>query len=76
MLCFDRCFMRQILTAINNALVTDKKKSKIKKSVKVHFVETVFVGIVFVEVLLVVSIISLYIITESPIILPAYLPFS
>ena len=46
------------------------------KFVREHFVGTVFVGTVLVEAPLIMSLISLHITTESPIILSAYLPFS
>ena len=51
-------------------MVINKKASKMLKFVEVHFVRTVFLGTVFV-----VSIILSHITTESPIILPRYLPF-
>ena len=61
---------KKILTAINNAMIINKKTSKIYK-----FFEILFVGTVFVKTLFVVSIILSQVITELSIILSKYLPF-
>ena len=56
---------KQTLTAINNAVIINKKESKIYKFYSLKFVGTVFVS----------SIISSHVATESSIILAKYLPF-
>ena len=75
---------QQILTAISNVAVINKRASKISKIWKFFilqvtffsskFVGIVFAGTVFVIVLFVVSIILLHVTTESSIMLFAYLP--
>ena len=61
---------QQILTAIKNVTIINKKAIEIKK-----LVEVLFVGTVFVETIFIVSIVSSHITTESSIMLPKYLPF-
>ena len=69
--CFTQYFIRQqkTLPAVNNAIIINKKASKIYKFVEVHFVRMIFVGIAFLS-----SLFLSHIITELSIILPAYLP--
>ena len=47
-----------------------------KNLVKVHFVRIVSAEVLFVGIVFVSSTISSHLITESTVILPAYLPFS
>ena len=70
------------LTGINNVRVI-KKTSKIKKPLilqisffSLRFIGIIFAGTVFARVRFVVFIMSLHVITELPIMLSAYLPFS
>ena len=72
---------QQILTAISNVAVINKRASKIWKFFILQitffsskFVGIVFAGTVFVIVHFVVSIILLHVTTESSIMLFAYLP--
>ena len=72
---------QQILTAISNVAVINKRASKMWKFFILQitffsskFVGIVFAGTVFVIVLFVASIILLHVTTESSIMLFAYLP--
>ena len=70
-----------MLTAINNAMVFNKKASKLYKFcvLQVVFFSLQFVGIVFVSSsfdLVSASIISSHVITELTVILAKYFPFS
>ena len=56
-------------------LVINRKTNKIWKFVEVHSVRTAFVEVLFIGTDFVMSIILSHITTESPIILPIYLPF-
>ena len=80
MFLFCLIFCQVTLTAIINAMVINKKTSKIQKFVEITFLGTAFFEILFagtisIEVLFVASMISSHVITESPITFPTYLPF-
>ena len=68
---FVQFFIRQTVTATNNAMVINK----IRKFVELLFVKRAFVEIHFIGTVFVVSIISSHIITESAIALSTCLTF-
>ena len=74
--CISGCFIHLILTVVNNAMVNNKKASKIEKFAEGLFVGTPFVEELFVGKFFVSSIILSHVITELSIILLKYLQFS
>ena len=60
---------QEILTAINNGMVINKKATKMQNFVEVHCVRMAFVEILFVGIAFASLIISSHIITKSAIIL-------
>ena len=68
-------FIRQILAAINDAIVISKRQVKYRNLINYSLSKRFLLRVLFVRTAFVVSIISLHVVIESVIILPKYLPF-